>query len=130
MTNSEKTITFKLSEETYDRLTAIKNHLNITYSEVIEKLVELELQNNYIYKIREYEFITRKSEGIFRIIFRKQDHIIEYLTSDKSFVRNINSWSCEDKNLFKKFLAGPDSFTLLENLGVSIEYEDFIIFGY
>lgn len=127
MTNSEKTITFKLPETTYDRLTAIKNHLGVTYSEVIEKLVELELQNNYIYKIRNYEFITEHSESQFRVIFKKENTIIEYFTRDRSYVKNINQWDCPDKNLFKKFLEGPDSLTLLESMGIAAEFDEFII---
>lgn len=130
MTNSEKTITFTVPEDTYKRLTTIKNHLNCTYSEVVEKLVELELKNNYIYKIREYEFITEHVESRFRIIFRKEDKIIEYINSNGSSVRNYKSWDCEDKRLFKKFLSSnPNSLDLLENMGVAMEFDRFIILG-
>lgn len=127
MSNSDKTVTFTVPEDIYDRLTAIKKHLNCTYSEVIEKLVELEMKNNYIYKIREYEFITENQESRFRIIFRKEDKIIEYINPNRTVVKNIEKWDCEDRRILKKFLNKPNSLDLLENMGIAMEFDKFII---
>ena len=131
MSNSEKTTTFTVSQETYNRLTIIKNHCGCTYSEVIEKLVEAELKNNYIRNIRDYEFITQNSESYFRILFKRDENLIEYL-SNEGFVKNINKWIIpdKDKSLFRKFLANPNSMTLLENMGNAMEFDKFIILAY
>ena len=129
MTNSEKTITFKINEETYDRLTRIKNHLGCTYSEVIEKLVELELKNNYIKEIRDYVFITEKSEGYFRLLIKKDENILQY-SSKEGYVANINKWDIpnKDRNMFNRFITDSNGMLLLQNIQVSMEFRDFIIF--
>ena len=128
MTNSEKTITFKINEETYDRLTRIKNHLGCTYSEVIEKLVELELKNNYIKEIRDYVFVTEKSEGYFRLLIKKDENILQY-SSNEGYVANINKWDIpnKDRNMFNRFISDPSGMLLLQNIQVSMEFKDFII---
>lgn len=129
MSNSEKTITFTVPEETYNRITKIKNHLNCTYSEVVAKLVELELKNNYIIEINDYVFVTEKSEGYFRILIRNDDNIFQYLTRD-GYAADITRWDIpdKDKNIFKKFISDPTAMILLENMQVSMEFKDFVIF--
>ena len=128
MANSESTITYKLPDELYDRLTAIKHKYNCTYSEVISKLVELEIKNNIILEVGDYDYITENGEYHFRILFKTDENIVEFFT-DKGFVRDKKDWdiSARDKSMFSKFINKPETFDMLRHMGNALEYPKFVI---
>ena len=128
MSNSERTITYKLPDELYDRLTTIKDKYNCTYSEVISKLVTMEQKNNIIYEVGDYEYITENGEYPFRILFKTDENIIEFLTN-KGYCKDKKYWDipARDKSMFSKFINKPETFEMLRNMGIALEYPNFII---
>ena len=131
MANSNKTTTMKVSEELYDKLTKIKNSLGITYGELVDKLIELELKENFIIEIGDYEFLTDNGSYYFRVLFKNHENIIEY-QNGKHYIRDRTKWEIppEDKTLFTKFINRKESFDMLKNMGNLINYDNFGIIKY
>lgn len=128
MPNSRQTTTLKVSEDLYNRLTLLKNHLGITYAELVDTLIELELKQNYIIDTMDFIFITEKNDYPFRVTFKKHENIIEFNVKGQ-YVRDKNDWvmSAKDKSLFSKFINKPGSSDLLYNMGNSMEFNKFVI---
>ncbi len=128
MASYETHISLKVPEKTYNRITNLKKIYNCSYDEMINKIIEKELMNNYIIDIHDFMFITEKNEYYFRILFRKHDTIIEYLNPE-GFIREKKNWIIQghDKTLFTRFIRKEGSLELLKNMGNSMEFDKFII---
>ena len=128
MANPPNTTNLTVRESTYNRLAKIRETHNYTFNQVINQLCEKELQTNYISKVTEYELITETTTRQFKVTFRKENILIEYYTP-QGFSTKIEDWKLDKKttNKFYEFTRTEYARCMLENMPISIEFEDFII---
>ena len=120
-----------IAETTHKKLTSLKKE-NETFDDVVRKLIEMDKKYNSKSTIIEYEFLTYDISKVFRVIFEKNSHKVEYY-SKKGFENHISAWkgyppiSEEDKDLFIEFIVQEKSFRLLQDMGESMDFGNFMI---
>lgn len=129
MANPINTTNLTLTEDVYYRLKHLKEVKGWSFTETLDRLCELEFQNNYIEKIIEYSLITENSSRLFKVTFRKDNMYFEYYAPDNGYTTQISKWGLDNKvlKLFYEFIKEDYARCLLEYIPISIEFEDFII---
>jgi hypothetical protein len=128
MANPLNSTNLTLSIDTYNRLKRIKEHNNWSFNQTLDKLCELEFQNNYVETIKEYVLITANTSRLFRVTFKKENIIVEYYTPD-GYSNKIKDWNLDKRttNKFFEFIREDYARCMLENLPIALEFKDFII---
>lgn len=129
MVNPLNSSNLTLDSETYYRLKNLKTTHGWTFNQAIDKLCEMEFQNNYIEQVVEYSLITHDTSRLFRVTFKKENIIIEYYNNKRGYNKKIDNWELNKKvaKSFFEFINSEYARCMLENLPVSIEFKDFII---
>lgn len=129
MANPINTTNLTVSEEIYDRLKKLKEHNGWTFNEVILKLCELELQYNYTDKTINYELYHQDRIYPFRVIFKKENIVIEYYNGAE-YSNKINTWGLDDKvaKRFFEFVNEECSRCILYNMPIGLMFEEFDIY--
>ena len=91
MANPLNSTNLTLDEEDYNRLKQIKLLNGWTFNETLDKLCELEFQNNYIMKICEYSLVTEQESRLFRVTFKKDNMVVEYYHPDRGYKNKIGN---------------------------------------
>ena len=128
MPNPMNSTNLTLSTESYNRLKRVKEANNWSFNQTLDKLCELEFQNNYIEKISEFVLITPTTSRLFRVTFKKENMVIEYYTPE-GYTDKIKEWELDKKitNKFFEFIREDYARCMLEHLPVSLEFKGFII---
>ena len=120
-----------LPQSTYDKLIALKKP-DENFDDVVRKLVEIDLKYHPFKEVVEYEFLTMDNSKVFRVTYGDGKPLVEYYNPN-GWDKHISAWeyypaiSEEDKELFIEFIIKPNSFIILQDIGDSIDYGDFII---
>lgn len=129
--NPKNRHTLTLSQSTYDKLVALKGR-DLSFEDVVRKLVDMDLKYNSTSETIEYEFLTETNAKVFKVTFEGNNRIVEYWGRNK-FSNKITAWdnyppiSDEDKDLFIKFITQEKSFRLLKDMDQAIEFKEFLV---
>ena len=121
-----------VAASTHEKLTKLKRD-DETYDSIIRKLIDMDQKYNYQSKTIDYEFLTYNISKVFRVTFDKNKHTVEYYSHGNVYEKNISAWnsyppiSNEDKDLFIGFIVQEKSFRLLQDMGESIDFGEFMI---
>lgn len=131
MPTSKNSQGMTIAASTYEKLAELKSD-DETFDDIIRKLVDMDLKYNAKSEIVEYEFMTVDTNKLFRVIFEKNKHSVEYY-SKKGFSNKIIAWnefppiSDYDKDLFIEFIIQESSFRLLKDMGKALAFDEFSI---
>lgn len=129
MANPANTTNLTVSEETYNRLKKIKQIKGWTFNQLIDTLCELELQNNYVDQIINYELLAFNKIYPFRITFKKDNMLIEYRTPT-GYSLKISDWGVKKsiERKFFEFINEECARCIFQNMPMGLMFEEFDIY--
>lgn len=129
MANAPNTTNITLSEDTYNRLKILKEKHNLTFTEMVDWLCELEFQHNYVSRVQDYELVYQDKIFQFRITFKKNNIVFEYFT-ENSITTKINEWGLPNRltSQFIEFINEGCSRCIFENMPIGLIFKEFDIY--
>ena len=119
-----------IPEETYELLKHIRDKQGCTFDEVLDQLCELDFQHNYVERECEYDLYYRDVVFPFKVTFKKENMVLEYITPINEKSSSISEWGLPDevRREFYTFIKEDYARCMLENMDVGLVFKDFDIY--
>lgn len=129
MANPTNSTNTTVTEETYNTLKKIKEQTGWTFSEILDKLCELEMQHNYVENIVKYDLVYQDKVFRFEITFKKNNFTIEYFNSNGENT-TINKWGLDKKIVseFYEFINEDCARCMFQNMPIGLIFKEFDIY--
>lgn len=130
MVNPTNQTNTTIPEETYNILKHIKEKQKCTFDEVLDQLCNLDIQYNYIERVQEYDLCYNDEVHSFKVTFKKENMVFDYITKEKKLTSSISEWGIKDniRKQFYTFIKEDYARCMLENIDVGLLFKDFDIY--